>query len=424
MKIAITGSSGYIGVSFSKVARSKHHQLIHLARHDPRNGEQWKNFNLTNPEAILLPSDVDTVVHLAFNPQSQTDADRLSEVESAKRLIEAAKFVGARVVFVSSQTAQINAPTLYGRIKWEIERIVLAGNGIVVRPGQVYGGPEMGLFGSMVSLVRRLPVLPNFLPSPLVQPVHVDDISEALLRVAEKKEVEGRVFQIAQSEPLGFTEFLQCIAIYRIGVRKIFVPVPISLINMAIKCFGAERSNRLQLSRLQSLFELPKMETEESLNSLQLNLRPIKQGIGIIDNPETLLCSEARVILCYVLKAAPDESLIERYVDAIKQCRFGRHLDMPKCVNRWPVLLALFDDPKFLSSNQGAELAWRLDAATLIAEASTEGAKYFLGVDCPAGFVRRIASLVQVVCMEVFWRIACFIIAPTLLRRTLKRGFQ
>ncbi|WP_457833283.1 hypothetical protein, partial [Staphylococcus aureus] len=51
-------------------------------------------------------------------------------------------------------------------------------------------------------------------------------------------------------------------------------------------------------------------------------------------------------------------------------------------------LLALLDDRAFLASERGQELAWRLDAATLLAEATQAGAERFIGIRQPAGMLR------------------------------------
>ncbi|MFX5587086.1 hypothetical protein ABTE16_20295, partial [Acinetobacter baumannii] len=79
-------------------------------------------------------------------------------------------------------------------------------------PGQVYGGAAMGLFGLLVNLVDRLPMLPAFMPAPLIQPVHVDDLALALLRIAQLPDATPEVHLIAQSQALSFTTFLRAIA--------------------------------------------------------------------------------------------------------------------------------------------------------------------------------------------------------------------
>ena len=423
MRIAVTGSSGYIGSSFVDIVRAHGYQILHLTRSRPVSDEPWMYFDLAASESVDLPADVSVVVHLAFNPHTQTDVGAAQEIDSAKRLLASCQSIGARLVFVSSQTARADAPTAYGRTKWEIEQLVLAAQGVVVRPGQVYGGNEKGLFGMLVGVVAALPILPAFLPAPSIQPVHVDDLSEALLRSSLRRESSGRTYLIAQAQPLRFTAFLKSIAVDRLRVRRIFLPMPIIFIAWAGQLVGARLRTRLGLERLKSLFDLSVMASEASLLDLGLELRPLRMGMERHIDHRMGLQAEARAMLSYVLKESPEQVLICRYVDAIEQCRQARAMNLPSFVTRWPCLLALLDDRRFLTSERGGELAWRLDAATLLAEATPVGAVRFIDVGKRASMLRYGASLSYVVFMEVFWRLARAAVMPVFLRRVLDRCF-
>ena len=100
----------------------------------------WIFFDLSLDHLIVLPPGVDAVVHLAANTTQTTSSEDKREVFAAQMLIKAAREADARFIFISSQTARIDAPTAYGRNKWQIEQEVLLAGGWVVRPGQVYGG--------------------------------------------------------------------------------------------------------------------------------------------------------------------------------------------------------------------------------------------------------------------------------------------
>ena len=255
------------------------HEVIAAGRKQPQRPDvEWVRFDLTNPQGFEMPAGVDAVLHLAvlIAPNSEFgDADVLA----AQVLLDASTRAGVPLLFVSSQTAQANAPTAYGRSKWQIEQSVLAHDGWVVRPGQVYGGTEAGLFGLLVRIVQRLPVLPAFLPAPHVQPVHVDDLVAAVLFCLERGP-KTSVLQIAQSDPVSFTEFLHAIASGRVRKRRTFVPVPIILVKAAIAILGRERSRRIGLERLLSLFSLPPMQTSADLDTLGVKLRPLSSGMA------------------------------------------------------------------------------------------------------------------------------------------------
>lgn len=424
MKLAITGTSGYIGGSLVRCALEQGHEVLHLTRRRPVHSNQWIPFDIDISKKIHLECDVTAVVHLAINPRTVMQNQSDLEILAAKNLMDAAAAAGARFVFVSSQTASASAPTLYGQTKWRIEQLVLQCGGIVVRPGQVYGGEEKGLFGLLVGLVAHLPLLPAFLPSPKVQPVHVDDLCLSLLRTAQNYAAISGVLSVAQSHPISFTSFLKAIALGRLQKRRLFVPVPAILVRVAVWVLGKECSSRMGLTRLESLFNLPYMDCQESLDSLGLKLRPLHEGMRsrseLVNNA---LEVEARTLLHYVLKVQPDASLIKGYVDMINTLKDGTTLCLPGFITKKPVMLLLLDDQDFLASMRGKELSWRLDAATLLAEATPQGAAHFLGVGRHDGLFLYSFYLIKAMVMELCSRLVRAIAMPLFLRDAIDRSF-
>lgn len=414
MRIAITGATGYIGQRLIRAARLAGHEVLALSRRPlDEPGVVWQAFDFSDKLPLALPEDIAMVFHLAAKTQHDPDAEQ-DEEDAAQRLIEAAVAVKAGFVFVSSQTARNDAPTAYGRIKWQIERTTLAAGGWVVRPGQVYGGPEQGLFGLLCSLVRRLPVLPAFIPAPLVQPVHVDDLVAALL--ACPTQAKSSVMSIAASEGVGFTAFLQAIARGRTTRRHISIPVPTLLVRAVAKLLGAGLSARLGLDRLLSLFALRPMDTADDLQRASITLRPLDAGMTRSGRGRRGLLAEGRVFLAYVLRDQPAGSLMRRYVRAIETLGTGRALSLPGPVRRMPVLLGLLDGAGSIAVAYRRELAWRLEAALMVAEASPQGACRFLGLNRPTGWPWRALGIVRAVLVEAIRRVAQLILWPFLTR--------
>jgi NADH dehydrogenase len=401
MRLLVTGASGYIGSPFVAAASAAGHTVVAAGRR-PVPGLAWFPFDLAAPVQSPLPGPVEAVVHLAAETRHAGDeAQGARELAAAEQLVAAAQAGGARFVFVSSQTARADAPTPYGRTKWAIEQRVLRAGGVVVRPGQVYGGAPRALFGTLVGLVRRLPVLPAFLPAPRIQPVHVDDLAAALLALVQAPQASGRVFRIAEPRPATFTEFLRAIARGRLGVSRLFVPVPSVLVLVVRKLAGGRVA---ALERLASLFALPAMETEADLRELGVVLRPLREGMAT--GSRRLLLRESRTVLRYVLGEAPRPGLVRRQVRAVERLRGGKALALPALARACPGCLAWLEDRRGSS-----EFQWRLDAATAIAEASPQGARRFLASKgCVAAFI----GLGTVVAAELFWRVTGLVMRPML----------
>lgn len=419
MRIAVTGATGYIGQRLIRAARLAGHDVLALSRRSVTGpGVAWQSFDFANATPLSLPGDIAVVFHLAAETRHGPGVE-LAEQTAAQLLIDAASSVGAAFVFISSQTASPDAPTAYGRIKWKIERATLEAGGLVIRPGQVYGGPERGLFGVLCALVRRLPVLPAFVPAPAVQPVHVDDLVEALLACLER--MTSTVLSVAAPEGISFAAFLHAIARGRTVRRPIFIPVPVRLVRVTAKLLGAGLSGKLGLERLLSLFALQHMNTAGDLQHLSLTLRPLSSGMTRSGRGRRELIREGRAILTYVLRMKPAGALEQRYVRAIETLRIGRPLRLPELVLGVPALLTLLDGAKSIDAAFQRELDWRINAALMLAEASPQGACRFLGVDKPGSWFRGIMLIARAALMELGRRMMQLCLQP-LLSRVGRRG--
>jgi NADH dehydrogenase len=424
LRILVTGASGYIGKQLVKRALENNHQIVSASRKPLKGMHQWLPFDLNDSSDIKFPDGIDVVVHLAANISTEESTEEY-EVQTARNLIAKASAVDAKFIFVSSQTAREDAPTRYGRVKWLIEQEVLLANGLVVRFGQVYGGFEQGLFGTLVNLVRRFPVLPAFFPPPLVQPIHIDDCVSGLLKLVELKGERPDVYKLGSPDPVTFTRFLNSISHNRVRVTRLFIPVPIFMVSLVTKVLGEKLTTRIGLHQLNSLFDLPSMNTAADLDTIRLKLRPLSSGMHRSgDDHRRRLVREGIVLLTYLLKNRPDLKLVRRYVRMIEQLRAGTPLDLPNWLFLWPTSLALIDNSRINDSPTAREFNWRIDAATVIAEASKQGAIRFIG---DAQSTWRISALLRIIialCSEVIWRMFGLVFPYTFLDLSKKSSYD
>ena len=418
MKIAVTGATGYIGDRFVKQAHAFGYEIVALCRKRPvLPCCHWIPYDLSSSQQPIIPADTDFVLHLAIYNSSNEQHNSSNDILAAKLLITSAKSVEAKLIFLSSQTARPDAPTAYGRTKWRIEQLVLENGGCVVRPGQVYGGKSRGLFGELLNIVCNLPFLPAFFPAPMVQPIHVDDLSLALLRIVERLKFDSGVVCLGSIEPVTFTEFLRTISSARLRVSRYFVPVPSFLVAVGMRLAGKDSS----FERLRSLFDLPRMATESDLQKLGLLLRPLNSGMHFTgDDKKRRLLIEGRALLFYVLKGKPGSSSMRSYVRSIECLRGGDAIELPKSFVRWPFLISVIDRRYALTTSWHKEFLWRLNAATIIAEAGTFGARRFLGLGEPSSFAVSLLGIIRAILSEAgLWILSLVLLPP--IRVVLKR---
>ncbi len=420
--LVVTGATGYIGRHLVRAALARGWDVRAASRERPADpGVPWIPYRLEeDPAAGLFPEGA-TVAHLAADTRGGAAAGEDLEVEAARRLLDTARERRLRVVFASSQAARVDAPTAYGRAKFRVERLVLEAGGSVLRPGLVYGGQPGGLFLQLLNQVRRLVVLPALLPAPRVQPIHVRDLVEGLIRIVERDDPPASAYNLASPEPVSFTAFLRALAAVRLRRRRLFVPVPAAVLGPAVRAANLILGGAYDLARLRSLVELPSMPSADSLASLGLRLRPLESGMhpSGSDRRRRLL-REGRGLITYLLGEPSPAALTRRYARAVESARDGFPAHVPEILLDWPVCLAVLDGRTLLQSAGAEELGWRLEAATALAEASPSGARRFLLIGDSAGAAGAALSLSAVALSEGFWRLLRLFASP-LLRRALER---
>ncbi|MBU3612862.1 NAD(P)-dependent oxidoreductase [Polynucleobacter sp. MG-27-Goln-C1] len=413
MKIAVTGSTGYIGKRLLLAALKRGHQVISLSRVPSSTfATNWIKYDLGSYEPLNLPLDVDAIVHLAANTSFNSGLTEREEIDAAARVIDIARARGIRCIFISSQTARSDAPTTYGRIKFQIEQMVIDSGGFVIRPGLVYGGPSNGLYGELVRLVKKFHFLPLFLPGPRIQPIHVDDLVIGILKVAEcSNNAINSIVMLGSVNSISFSYFLRSVARYRLRVSRIYIPFPSIIIRYLAGIFEKIGGG---LNRLNSLFNLVEMRTENDLSFLDLNLRPLDSGLNCSgSNRRRKLLLEGLAFYSYIDGAKAKNINIRYYVRIIEKLRNAIALDLPLWPKTWPLWITLLDRKKIKKYPWIEEFKWRLKATTLLAEASTDGALHFIDPK-GGGFMRSLFGIFGALLCEILLLICKFLFAPLL----------
>jgi NADH dehydrogenase len=419
--LVVTGATGYIGRHLVRAALARDWNVTAASRKPPDvAGVPWIPYRLEADLATELFPIGATVVHLAADTRGNgTGEDQ--EVAAAQRLLGTARERDLRIVYVSSQTARSDAPTAYGRAKWQVEQRVLQAGGKIVRPGLVYGGQPGGLYRELLNQVEGARALPALFPAPCVQPVHVADLAEGLLRIVERDDLPARAFNLAAPAPVSITAFLRALAAVRLRRRRAFVPMPTALLDQALLVANRIRGRVYDAARVRSLLDLPELPCADSLAALDLRLRPLASGMHPSgSNRRRLLLREGRGLITYLLGEPAPATLMKRYAQAVERVRNGLPVGVPGMLLDWPGCLAVLDSRAFLRSASAEELDWRLDAATALAEASPAGARRFLMIEDSAGAAGAFSSIGGVALSEGLWRLVRLLASP-LLRRALER---
>lgn len=155
-------------------------------------------------------------------------------VEGAARLARLAREAGvARFVHVSGIGATANSPSAYVRARGAGEHAVVDAmpKAILLRPSVLFG-PDDAFLAALVRLAR-LPVVPLFgRGETRLQPVHVDDVARAAVRLSGLRPLERRLFELGGPERLSYRRILEQVLAH-LACRRTLLPVPFFLWRLA-----------------------------------------------------------------------------------------------------------------------------------------------------------------------------------------------
>jgi uncharacterized protein YbjT (DUF2867 family) len=219
MKVLLTGATGFIGGRLRDALLDRGHDVVCAGRRPPSRG-RWVRIDYaqaTTPK-VWLPhvEHVDAVVN-AVGIFKETKSQRFALVHTRApcALFEACRLQGVtRVVQVSALGAE-RAQTQFQSSKHAADEFLLRLplDGVVAQPSLVFG-----IAGTSSMRFIKLSVLPWIaLPGrgeQPVQPVHVDDVVEALCALVERpsgRQAGGARIALAGPRPYTFCQYLQAL---------------------------------------------------------------------------------------------------------------------------------------------------------------------------------------------------------------------
>jgi hypothetical protein len=191
---------------------------------------------------------------------------------------------------------------------------------------------------------------------------------------------------------------------------RFYIPIPSFFIHLMAGIFSKLGGG---INRINSLFNLVVMKTENDLTLLGLNLRPIDVGLhasGLNVRRELIL--EGLAFHVYLVGAEPKRVYIRTYVRAIEKLRNGLPLGIPFAPKFWPFQIALLDIKSPEPSSWVREFKWRLGAMTLLAEAGPLGAINYLGAKGAGGILISFIEIMIAILTEIFFKFCRFFLAP------------
>ena len=240
MRVAVTGANGFVGRHLVAQLLQRGHDVRALISERPgaekdlpeSGGSQLdvRRADVRKPDSLRGAFDgIDAVVHTVAVPTERKQKFAEVNVAGVAHVVAEARRAGVgRIVHMGALRADPDSPYPYLRSKGQGEALV-TGSGIphvVLQSSLLFGKGDD--FFPRLAFTLIFPVVP--VPGDgkaRFQPIHVDDIAQALVNAVERREITG-VHEIGGAEPVTYDEML-AETMRATGKRRptLHVPVPL-----------------------------------------------------------------------------------------------------------------------------------------------------------------------------------------------------
>lgn len=235
-RVTVFGGTGYLGRYVVHHLVQKGCRVRVAVRH-PRT-DLFKDIDDTIQQIQSDVTDVKSINRALQGADSVVNAVGLY-VETSTTTFSAVHVVGAREVAVQSARTgaclvhisgigvDLGSKSRYVAARAAGEQAVrdAAPDAVVLRPSVLFG-PNDAFLGALLKLTRLVPVIPLFgNGATRLQPVHVADVAEAVVRVLGNVSLQGKIYELGGPRIYTYRELLETVANH-LKQRRLFLPVP------------------------------------------------------------------------------------------------------------------------------------------------------------------------------------------------------
>ncbi len=237
-KIVVIGGSGFLGKSLIKSLLKENKEIILFTRKKnyqknlnkmfPNSNIECIQWNLNNLKLIEENTkNVSCIINLCGILFENKNGDFIRVHKdfpaflgriSQKNQIET-------LIHVSALGVSTNSESKYSRSKAEGENKLLENfpNGKILRPSLLYGKGD-NFFGQFSNMAKISPFLPVISKSTKFQPVFVDDVSRAIIKLLKDRRNKNTFYELAGDKIYSFEELLKILLEIK-NIKRLLIPL-------------------------------------------------------------------------------------------------------------------------------------------------------------------------------------------------------
>jgi uncharacterized protein YbjT (DUF2867 family) len=212
MKVLVTGATGFTGSRVVPLLLDSGYQVRCLTRATSDRSPlstltvEWATGDLSNAESLTSAlRGMAALVNIASLGFGHADS-----------ILRSAKEAGVkRGIFISTTAifTQLNAGSKSVRLAAENAIQASGLDYTILRPTMIYGSPRDRNMWRLIRFMRYSPIVPVFGDGNyLQQPIHVDDVAQAIVNCLSNDTTIGKSYNIAGKRPLTYNDVVDTIA--------------------------------------------------------------------------------------------------------------------------------------------------------------------------------------------------------------------
>ena len=237
--VTVFGGTGILGRRVVRRLRERTFPVRVASRHPDRTRELFPG---NDPDLLAVTADIHdessitgaiagaygVVNAVSLYVEHGDETFQSVHVEAATRLARLSRGAGLqRLVHVSGIGAHAASPSPYIRSRGQGEEAVRSAfpGATLIRPAVMFG-PGDAFLNTILKLLRQLPAYPMFgRGATRLQPVHVEDVAEVMVRALERDDTRGATIECGGPRVYTYEELLRTAA-HAAGLQARLIPVP------------------------------------------------------------------------------------------------------------------------------------------------------------------------------------------------------